>query len=247
MLPNILKFNRKSTNKRTADQLDPNHVLQQALLKISDQQHFDRSTSLQGFASASYRSFIARFYDLAHHKNLSLLSMQGYQQTEEYTCGAASIMSLLHFYGRLSNAEMTRETELRISAEMGSCSKVGTSVEGIANWLKSNGFNVMTGENGSLEMLHDNLKKGVPTLVEWMDWGGHWSIVSGYDAASTEANPSADVLLLADSSAKCNSERSINGLVKVNANRFKSMWFDAQYFRPGEIVKGIYIIAVPKK
>ena len=51
--------------------------------------------------------------------------------------------------------------------------------------LNQHNFKVTWGENGSLDMLRGNLARGVPTLVEWIDWGGHWVIVVGYDTRQT--------------------------------------------------------------
>jgi predicted double-glycine peptidase len=249
MFSKLLKNNQDSRYVSGAAADDSTALFKHFLARITESQHTNtvRIVPNQGFASPAHKNFIARFYGLASSQNLTLLNMQAYQQTEEYTCGAATIMSLLYHYGLISAKKLTRETELQISADMGTSTAVGTTVEQIAKWLDNNGFIVNYGENGTLALLQNNLKTGIPTLVEWMDWGGHWSVVAGYDSGTGDVGRSNDTLFLADSSAKYNSEKTFNGIIRVNANRFKSMWFDAQYFKPGQIVKGIFMTAVPKK
>jgi len=73
------------------------------------------------------------------------------------------------------------------------------------------------GENGTLEMLRENLAKGIPTLVEWSDWGGHWVIVIGYDTRKSETIDD-DVILFADPS-DTHDDRA-DGITWFNADRF---------------------------
>ncbi|MDR3477671.1 MAG: peptidase C39 family protein [Gammaproteobacteria bacterium] len=193
-----------------------------------------------------YKQFIASFYHL-QPKNLDLLAVNGYQQTTEYTCGPAAVMSLLHYYGLLSDTDMNHKTELKIATEMGTSDKTGTSPQQIVKWLKEHGFTVTAGENGSLTMLRDNLKKGIPTLVEWMDWGGHWVVVTGYETRGKTPSDDLDTILLADPAAITTHEKTTHGIISFNPDRFDNMWFDAQFFNPGHLVKGVYIIAVPTK
>ena len=197
--------------------------------------------------SNQYSSHIAHFYGLKSDKNLTILNVKGYQQTEDYTCGPASIMSLMYYYGMLKDKEMNHETEVRIAKEMGTSEDSGTTPMRMATWLKQHGFDVQSGENGTLDMLQANLKKGIPTIVEWVDWGGHWVVTTGYDVGGKKPSDDKDTIFFADPSAHFDNVKYINGVTTFNPDRFASMWFDAQYFNPGHLVKGIYIVAVPKK
>lgn len=185
------------------------------------------------------------FYALKPSPRFIHLNIKGYQQTEDYTCGPAAVMTILRYYNKVTDAQMTKATELRIAQEMGSSSKVGTSPGQIAHWLKQHGFKVTLGTGGTIGMLKDNLHKGIPTLVEWIDWGGHWVVVNGYYTGGHSIHEGKDTLFFADPSASYVNTYSPDGISSFEADRFNSMWFDAQYFRPGHIVKGIYIIATP--
>jgi predicted double-glycine peptidase len=190
---------------------------------------------------------IAHFYELKSADHLTMLNMKGYQQTTDYTCGPATIMSILHYYGILKDNQMNHETELKIAKEMGTTAKTGTRPEQIVTWLKQHGFDVKTGKNGTIEMLQDNAKKGIPTLVEWIDWGGHWAAVSGYNSVGKTFAEDKDTIFFADPAAHFDNTKVMNGMTAMNPDRFFNMWFDAQLFNPGHIIKGIYITAVPKK
>jgi hypothetical protein len=171
----------------------------------------------------------------ASSKTLVMLPLRAYQQTTSYTCGPATLLTLLHYYHRDGD-------EMKI-AEEAKCSKEkGTTPQNMVAWLESHGFDVKWGEHGSLEMLRENLAKGIPTIVEWIDWGGHWVTVVGYDTRGTE-NPRDDVIYFADPADGIDGMR--DGLTSFNARKFNSMWFDAFLFdRP---MFKVYIIATPKK
>lgn len=162
------------------------------------------------------------------------LNLRGYQQTTSYTCGPASALTLMGYYGRQGD-------ELKIAEEMGTSKNKGTTPQQLASWLENNGFRVTWGENGSIDMLKENLKKGIPTLIEWIDYGGHWVVCAGYDDRGTEGWRD-DIIIFADPADNHDDER--NGITYFNAARFNAMWFDAFLFeRP---MYKVYVTAVPK-
>lgn len=189
---------------------------------------------------------VSQYYAFPTPHKLKLLNIQAYQQTEDYTCGPAAVMSLMQFYGMLNPKEMTHETELRIAKEMGVSKEFGASPQQIAAWLVHHDFAVESGVNGTVDMLRENVQQGIPTLVEWIDWGGHWAVMTGYYMKNSVPNENEDTLLLADPSADEGNFKSINGIIRFKPNRFASMWFDAQYINPGQIVRGVYIVARPR-
>jgi len=151
------------------------------------------------------------------------------QQSLDYTCGPSSAVSLAKFYG-IKSDELTAAGEMKTSPE------VGTTPEKMANWLKSKGLKVTWSENGTLDLLKDNLNKGIPTLVEWIDWGGHWVVVIGMDDKGTP-DTHDDEIILADPYDQVDGKP--DGLTYFNMERFDSMWFDAFYF--GKPMKRIYM------
>lgn len=165
--------------------------------------------------------------------------LRGYQQTTEYTCGPAALLSLAKFYG-VPGINEDRETEMRIAKEANAHDpealepgqKPGTRPEDMSSWLRKNGFEVRLeyegkGDLSALEKLRDNIKAGIPTLVEWIDLGGHWVVAVGYDDRGT-TDPADDILIFADPYDRYDDHR--DGYTFVNAERFYWMWFDARLF-----------------
>jgi len=161
--------------------------------------------------------------------------LKGYQQTTYYTCGPAALLALAKFY-RVPGIEENEETEMRIAREMGTrdmnSTQPGTKPEEMLGWLRDHGFDARIeyedkGDGSALERLRENLRSGIPTLVEWIDLGGHWEIAVGYDYRN-ESDPWDDVLIFADPFDRYDDCQ--DGYSFVNANRFYWMWFDALYF-----------------
>lgn len=176
--------------------------------------------------------------------------LKGYQQTTDYTCGPAALLSLAKFYG-LPGIEENAETEMKIARELGTrdlnSSLPGTKPQEMVSWLEKNGFEAELefedkGDGSALQRLRYNIHSGVPTLVEWIDLSGHWAIAVGYDYRNT-SDPWDDVLILADPYDRYDDYQ--DGYSFVNANRFYWMWFDALYF--GNLTWRTMIIATPKE
>ncbi|HWQ18633.1 MAG TPA: peptidase C39 family protein [Methanotrichaceae archaeon] len=161
--------------------------------------------------------------------------LKGYQQSTDYTCGPAALLSLAKFYN-LPGIDENVSTEMRIARELGTrdfnSSKPGTNPQEMASWLQKNGFDVRLdfedrGDGSALQHLRANIRRGIPTLVEWIDLSGHWAIAVGYDYRNV-SDPWDDVLILADPYDRYDDH--MDGYSFVNANRFYWMWFDALYF-----------------
>ncbi len=163
----------------------------------------------------------------------TLLDVNSFQQTTDYSCGPSAVLTLLRYYGKDGD-------EMKIAKEMGTNSTCGTHPEQMTAWLNSHGFKASWYENGNLDTLRNNLNNKIPTLVEWSDWGGHWVLVVGYDTRNTESI-SDDVIIFADPYDR--HDDKMDGLTNFNAERFYYMWYDALLF--GKVMKRITISAKP--
>lgn len=182
------------------------------------------------------------FDTLKSNDHLTIIPLKGYrQQVTNYSCGAASAMTVMSWYGKPVNN--TDADEERVVREIypNVTEKTGVNPEQVAAWFNRQGMNATWGTGGSREMLRENLKKGIPTMVEWIDWGGHWVVVVGYDTRGTE-NVWDDVILFADS-VDCHDDR-VDGITYFNYGEFDAMWFDAHYF-PENMKDRAYVVAVP--
>jgi hypothetical protein len=182
------------------------------------------------------------------NKKIVLLHPYSYQQTTRYTCGVAVVMTLMHFYGKLSTAQMNKSTEMRIAREMGVTSSGGSQLA-MVTWLEKNGFNVHYGQNASTSMLVDNLNNRIPTIIAWNDWTGHSILVIGY--AEDENHSGDNIMFIADpstSSTIVRNHESIRGINTLAEHDLKLNWFNSQYFfNPSHTASGMYVVAVPKR
>lgn len=177
---------------------------------------------------------------LASSRTIAFIpGLKGYQQTTEYTCGPAALLAVARYYG-VPGIDESAATEMRIAREAGTRfpgalkpgERIGTRPEEMAAWLRKNGFEPVLefeqkGDGSALEKLRENIRRGVPTLVEWIDLSGHWVVAVGWDDRGTAAT-SDDVLIFADSYDRYDDHR--DGYTFTNAERFYWMWFDALYF-----------------
>jgi len=160
------------------------------------------------------------------------------RQTTDYTCGPCCILMLLNYFGIEGN-------ELDIAEKCNTNNITGTNTEQLSQYFKNIGWDVSSSLDNevtpSLAMLKENLKNGIPTLVEWLDLGGHWQVVIGYDTMGTDSDLD-DVIIFADSYSLNN--KHANNYYVYSAHRFLNMWFDA-HLLPDNMKMNQWITAVP--
>ena len=123
-----------------------------------------------------------------------------YQQTTEYTCGCASALMVMNHFGDHSY------NELQIAEAAETDEHRGTSVEGLTKFFTENGYEVDSHADTSFRFdaisdaeayLLEKIDSGIPVMVSWEDWRGHWMVIIGLDTMNTES-PYDDVLIMAD-------------------------------------------------
>jgi hypothetical protein len=179
---------------------------------------------------------------LSSNDHLTVIPLKSFrQQVTNYSCGAVAAMTVMSYYGKPANNTDAEEILIAHEINPGVSEKTGVNPEQLASWFNRRGWNASWKTGGSREMLLANLKAGVPTIVEWIDWGGHWVVVVGYDTRGTETVWD-DVILFADS-VDCHDDR-VDGITYANYGEFDAMWFDAHYF-PENMQDRAYVVAVP--
>lgn len=186
-----------------------------------------------------YKQQVAQFYGLANTQQFTLIKIPAFQQTTEYTCGPAIAMTVLHYFGKLSDNQLNAEKELAIAREMGTTESAGTSEQQLATWFNHHGFEAQVGYNGTIALLKHNLANGIITLVDWIDWGGHWVAVAGYNQVGASPSDNKDTLFFADPAVSTDNIKYVDGLSSINPARFAAMWLNSK------LVKGIYITVKP--
>lgn len=182
------------------------------------------------------------FDSLESNDHLTIIPLKSYrQQVTNYSCGAVAAMTVMSYYGMPVNNTDADEDRVAHGMYSNVTEKTGVNPEQVSAWLTRQGMNATWGTGGSRAMLRENLKNGIPTMVEWMDWGGHWVVVVGYDTRGTD-NGWDDVILFADS-VDSHDDR-VDGITYFNYGEFDAMWFDAHYFPEGMRDRA-YVVAVP--
>jgi len=192
------------------------------------------------------------FYHMTSTDTLTILpGFKTYQQTTEYTCGTCAALMVLNYFGN------TDWKEFDMGKIMGSVPKVGTNTAGMVRFFNQIGWDVQSSPtDGRLpqgatfedpkefrKWVLENLKAGLPIMVEWLDWGGHWQVIIGYDTMGTDSI-SDDVVIFADSYDT--TDHLQDGYYIFPAERFYNMWHDLCML-PKEASAQQWVVAKPKK
>ncbi|RHK03740.1 hypothetical protein DW089_00275 [Acidaminococcus sp. AM05-11] len=151
------------------------------------------------------------FYHMKGKGSLLLLPhFQTLQQSSEWSCGPAAALMVLNWYGKRDGWSEQKLADLRHSCKD---LKVNGFPEGYPGttmaqmediFQKVGGFKTISstdyarkGKTFGPEDIKRFLQQGRPIMVCWIDWGGHWQDIIGYDDMGTE-NPQDDVVIMAD-------------------------------------------------
>ncbi len=166
------------------------------------------------------------FYGMQSTETLTILpKFRTFQQTSNDTCGQASILMVLNYFGKAGD---WNEESLRALAPDHSTLHSGTCLEQVAEtFQKIGGFQVETSRDlkGSPideRMIQMYLAEGVPVMIGWQDRGGHWQVIIGYDNMGTPDNLWDDVVILADPSD--DTDHNQDGYYITSMERLMACW-----------------------
>ena len=171
--------------------------------KYAPDLHKDGASSFGGITDhANSRYYVFNdYYNMVSDETLHILThFETYQQTTEYTCGAACALMVLNWFGQKRYHE--RLVGQLIESREGS----GSTVENIADLFDLIGWNVECHAATDLKFdtiegfersVIDYIDRGIPIMVDWVDWAGHWQVIIGIDTCGSDT-PYDDVLIFAD-------------------------------------------------
>ena len=170
-------------------------------------------------------------YNMESTDSLTVLpKFETYQQSTEYSCGAATALMVLNHYDNTDYDEAAVVKKADVSDE------TGVGVDGLEKFFKGIGWKVERSKAGAFtfdwdkdgeaaskftKWVQDNLKDGTPIMVDWLDWAGHWQAIIGYDTMGTD-EMGDDVIIMAD--PYDTSDHYQDGYFVVPAERFFHMW-----------------------
>ena len=117
-----------------------------------------------------------------------MIALPNIRQTTDYTCGAASLLSVLNYYGLYEDSEMDLAEELNSDEEW------GTEPINIIKVAQRYGLTTHEFKNMTFRKLEEFVKGGIPVLVAYQAWSeeeggwedcwldGHYSVVVDVDA-----------------------------------------------------------------
>jgi predicted double-glycine peptidase len=116
-----------------------------------------------------------------------MIDLPNIRQTTDYTCGAASLLSVLNYYGLYEDSEIALANELATSIDW------GTDPINIIKVASKYGLKTHEFKNMTMKQLEGFIKSGVPVIVAYQAWSdseldwsacwedGHYSVVVGHD------------------------------------------------------------------
>ena len=190
------------------------------------------------------------FYNAKSTDSLSILpQFKTIQQTSWWSCGVSSVEMVLSFYGRLGDWNEKTLANLR---DDHSDIHIGTCLDQIIEIFdKVGGFELETTydykdnlDDINMEFIKQHIKDGIPVIVGWNDWGGHWQVIIGYDDMGTEYEGD-DVIIVADSFDT--TDHNQDGYGVYSAERFIYNFTFYDFFNDEEHLKDkCFVAAKPK-
>ena len=194
------------------------------------------------------------YYNMKSEGTLHILeNFETYQQSTEYTCGPSSAYMVLNWF----KGDTKKYDELTIAEMSDTSDTTGVGVDGLTKFFEEIGWHVDSYGDSAAgafddaedpllafeEFCIENIDNGVPVMVDWIDWDGHWQVIIGIDTCQND-NSSDDVLILAD--PYDTSDQWQDGYYTFSAERFFYMWHEGACI--GDAVPDInpYIVAMPQ-
>ena len=217
--------------------------------KYGDKPQKDGASSFCGITDHDKSRYYVTndFYNMKSEGTLHILEhFETYQQTKEYTCGAASALMVLNWYGK------KKYDEIAVSQLVESHTSKGSTVENIADFFDLIGWNVEfhADTKAKFETIEEAesffinaIDSGTPVMVDWVDWAGHWQVLIGIDTCNTET-PYDDVLIFADPYDVTDHRQ--DGYYTFPLGRFLGMWREGACAEKSAPYVQPYIIAKPK-
>lgn len=145
-------------------------------------------------------------YNLESSDTLTILTnFKTIQQSSEWSCGVTCALMVLNWYDKLGdwNEETLAGLRHELSGELadypGTTLKQAMDIfDGVGGFTYTTTLDYDDVFNEVwMDTIQAWLADGVPVMIAWNDWGGHWQIIIGYDTMGTETQQD-DVFIVAD-------------------------------------------------
>ena len=190
------------------------------------------------------------FYNMTSTDTLTILShFKTIQQSSEWSCGVASALMTLEWYGL--RGDYTEETlaSLRSNGttpEATSLSQMIEMFEGVGGFTCYSAIDA--GEDVydifTFDYIQETLAAGNPIMIGWNDWGGHWQVIIGYDNMGTETAQD-DVIIVADPYDTTDHNQDGYGVYPAERFLYNFTFYDFFDETSGELNDMCFLVATP--
>ena len=174
------------------------------------------------------------YYNMKSDKTLTILpKFKTIQQSTEWSCGVSASQMVLNYYNMLGDYNEKTLAEIRSNG----LKEEATSLKDIVKIFETvGGFDITSTYDYpgdtiydfmTLEQIQTYLAEGIPVIIGWNDWGGHWQVIIGYDTMGTETAQD-DVIIVADSYDT--TDHNQDGYGVYPAERFYYNWTMYDFF-----------------
>jgi len=123
-----------------------------------------------------------------YRKASKLLGVPHHRQETDWSCGAATVRSVLLYFGH-------DVPESKLRNELGSTPKDGTAIKPMVDWMNNTGWVQAEARKMVVEDLKNHVDQGNAVIVDLQAWGdktdysnewddGHYVVLNGYDDAT---------------------------------------------------------------
>ena len=190
------------------------------------------------------------FYNMASTDTLTILShFKTIQQSSEWSCGVASALIRLEWYGL--RGDYTEETLASLRSN-GTTPEATSLTQMIEMFDGVGGFTcysaIDAGEDVydifTFDYIQETLAAGNPIMIGWNDWGGHWQVIIGYDNMGTETAQD-DVIIVADPYDTTDHNQDGYGVYPAERFLYNFTFYDFFDEASGELNDMCFLVATP--
>lgn len=194
-------INKKIYTRQLEDTIEERRI--PVISNVTEEGGASRIQGKYDIKNSKYFKYIDIFNMKSSGSLILLEKFKTYQQTSGYTCGeAALIMAINYLSGKVLN-----ETDLAIKAHANT--KNGTTIHNLEKLVENLGYEYESKttfgksspsltEEAFSDYIKEALKNKEPIISLSNDWGGHYSVIIGYDDMGTKDYLDDDIIILAD-------------------------------------------------
>ena len=191
------------------------------------------------------------FYNMESTDTLTILPhFKTIQQSSEWSCGVASALMVLEWYGLRGDYNEDTLSQLRPQGNEPGATSLSQE---IAMFDGVGGFScysaIDAGEDVysvfTFDFIRETLAAGNPILIGWNDWGGHWQVIIGYDNMGTEIEQD-DVIIVADPYDTTDHNQDGYGVYPAERFLYNFTFYNFFSEESGELNDMCFLVAAPE-